>query len=69
MAIDGYVRMFPVSQCAPSSGHQVEDQDQQRHNQQQVDQATGDMKAETQKPQNHQHYENCPKHMRLPSAS
>ena len=53
----------------PASGCQVENQDDQRRNQQKVDQATGDMKAETEKPYDQENHHNCPKHIRLLSAS
>ena len=43
-----------ASQSAAASGDQVEDQDDQRDHQQNVDQAAGDVKAESQKPQNQQ---------------
>jgi hypothetical protein len=60
--------MHSASHYTPAAGQQVEDQHHQRHNEQQVDQTTGDMEAKTQKPQNHNDRENHPKHIRLLSA-
>jgi hypothetical protein len=40
--------MSPASHYASASGNQVEDQDHHGHNQQKVDQAAADMKAESQ---------------------
>ena len=51
------------SQNAAASGNQVDDEDDQRDDQQKVDQAAGDVKAEAQKPQNHKNDDNCPKHI------
>ena len=56
------------SQNAAASGNQVDDEDDQRDDQQKVDQAAGDVKAEAQKPQHHKDDENCPKHMHSFSA-
>jgi hypothetical protein len=50
---------------APPPGDQVVDQDYHRHNQQKVDQPTGDMEAEAQKPQDQNDYEDRPKHVHL----
>ena len=43
-------------------GHQIEDKDDERHNQQDMDQPPGNVKAKTEKPQNQNNYEGCPKH-------
>lgn len=48
-----------------SSAQQVNDQDHQPHHQQQVDQRSADVQAETQKPQDQQNHKNCPKHGNL----
>jgi hypothetical protein len=47
------------------AAHQVNDQHHQRNHQQQVNQAAGYVEAETKKPQNQKHNENCPKHVDL----
>lgn len=49
--------------CGSTPTHQVEDQDYQCYDQQQMDQASTHVKAETQKPQNPQNYKYCPKHI------
>jgi hypothetical protein len=51
-----------ISQNTTASGHQVEDQDDQRNHQQNVNQTTGNVEAEAQKPQNQNDDKNCPKH-------
>jgi hypothetical protein len=53
----------------PASVDQAEEQDDKRYSQQQVDQAPGNIKAETEKPHDHNDYENRPKHIRLLSSS
>ena len=50
-------------QNASAPGDQVDDQDHQCDYQQNVNQATGDVKAEAQNPQNQKDNENCPKHI------
>src|ERR1700690_4622882 len=50
-----------VSDCA-APADQIDDQHHHRYNEQQMDQATRHVQAETQKPQNQKYYENCPKH-------
>lgn len=50
-------------QRTPASGDQVEDQDDQRDHQQKVNQTSGDVETETQKPQDQNDDENCPKHI------
>jgi hypothetical protein len=49
MAYDrvNYCDMF-ASEITSTTGDQIEDEDDQRYNQQKVNQATGDMEAETQ---------------------
>jgi len=47
----------------PTSGHQVDDQDDQRDHQQNVNQSAGYVQGETKKPQDQQDYEDCPKHI------
>jgi hypothetical protein len=49
---------------APAA-HQVDDQHDQGNNQQKVNQASGDVQAEAEKPENQEHHENCPKHCYL----
>jgi len=53
-----------ASHYTAATGDQVDDQDDQRHHQQKVDQGTGDVKAEAQKPQNQKNDKNCPEHLR-----
>jgi FtsZ-interacting cell division protein ZipA len=50
-----------ASHCS-SAGHQVDDQHNHRNHQQQVDQASCDVEAPSQQPENQQNRENCPKH-------
>ena len=57
-----------ASESASSACHQVEDQNDQRHNEQKVNQATGNMKTEAQKPQNQNDDKNCPEHRYLSSC-
>jgi hypothetical protein len=52
---------------ASAAGDQVEDQEDDRENQQDVDQTAGDMKSETEEPENEQDYKDCPKHVMPPS--
>lgn len=57
--------LFKVSsESAPSSGHQVEDQDRRSNHEQQVNQTTADVEAEAQYPQNQHNHENRPKNTR-----
>ena len=51
-----------ASQSAPSSGDQIEDQNDHSDHQQKVNQTAGDMKAESQQPQDHENHKDCPKH-------
>jgi hypothetical protein len=48
---------------ASAPGDQVDNQNDQRHYQQNMNQAAGDVQAKAQKPQNHKNYEYCPKHL------
>jgi hypothetical protein len=52
-----------ISQGSTASADQVEDQDDQRDHQQKVNQAAGYVETETQKPQNQNDNQNCPKHI------
>jgi hypothetical protein len=54
-----------ASEISPASGQQVEDQDDHRQYQEQVNEAAGNMEAEAQEPENHKNYEQCPKHILL----
>jgi len=45
--------------------HQVQDQHHHSDYQQQVNQTPGHVEAETKKPKNQKHNENCPKHIDL----
>jgi hypothetical protein len=51
-----------ASETGSASGQQVEDQDDYRQYQKQVNQGAGYMEAETQKPENQKNYEDCPEH-------
>lgn len=51
--------------CASAAAEQIDDYHHQRYNQQQVNQTSGHMQAETQQPQNQKHSNNCPKHINL----
>jgi hypothetical protein len=52
--------LIPLNAAAP--GHQLNDQDNQRHHQQKVDQSARNVQAESQQPQNQNYYKNRPKH-------
>jgi hypothetical protein len=54
-----------ASQNTTTSSDQVEDQDDQREHQKEMNQAASDVKAEAQKPQNQNDHKNCPKHIHL----
>lgn len=54
-----------LSDCAGSAAQQVDDQDHKRNHKQQMDQASRNVQAETQKPQNQKHHKNRPKHISL----
>jgi hypothetical protein len=49
-----------------TASQQINHQDHQRHNQQQVDQAAGNVKTKTEKPKNQKHNKNRPKHIYSP---
>lgn len=49
-------------ESASPAGHEVENQDDQREHQQQVDERTRNVKAEAQYPQHQHHYKDCPEH-------
>jgi hypothetical protein len=53
-----------TSQAASSSAYQVENQNDDCDHDQNVNQTTADVQGETQEPQNHKNYEDCPKHIR-----
>jgi hypothetical protein len=55
-------------QSDPPPADQVKDQDDQSDYQQKVDQTTGYVQAETQKPQNQNDDKDCPEHMHSFSA-
>jgi len=57
-----------LSDCT-AARHQVNDGNNDRENQQQVNQATRNMESPTQQPQNQQNRKNGPKHRRHPGAS
>jgi demethoxyubiquinone hydroxylase (CLK1/Coq7/Cat5 family) len=50
---------------AAASGDKVEDQNDQCYEQQKVNQAAGNMKAEAQQPKNQNDHKNSPEHMHL----
>jgi len=47
------------------SAEQVDDENHQGHDEQQMDQASSNMQAEPQEPQNQKHHEDCPEHVSL----
>jgi hypothetical protein len=49
-----------------SSGYQIKDQDDQRNHQQEMNEAAGDVKTESEKPENQQDHEYCPEHFEFP---
>jgi hypothetical protein len=57
-----FISSTSVSRDSASSGYQVEDQDDQSHHQQEMNQAAGDVKAESEKPENQEDYEYRPEH-------
>jgi len=50
------------SETAPSSSDQVEDQNDQCYDQEDVNKAASNMKAESQQPQNQKDYKDSPEH-------
>jgi hypothetical protein len=58
------LELFPqarLDRCA-ATGEQVHDEDHQSDDQKEMNQPSGHMETETQKPQDQQEYENRPKH-------
>jgi hypothetical protein len=47
---------------SPASGYQVKDQNDQGYNEQNMDQSSGNVKGETEKPQDENDDEYCPEH-------
>jgi hypothetical protein len=68
MIDNGRILLLEFGAIAQASGlnsaacDQVDDQYDHSQHQQNVDKATGNVKAEAQKPQDQQNRENCPKH-------
>ena len=56
----------PERSKRPASADQVDDQDDHSDDEKEVDQAAGDVEAETQDPQNQQNYKDSPEHSRSP---
>ena len=56
---------IPDSSRNPPAGQQVDNNDNERYYQQDVDEATCDVHAETKQPQDQEDYNDCPKHIRL----
>ena len=52
-----------------TTGNQLQDQNDQRYDQQQMYQAATYATDQTQQPQNHQYYQNCPQHAFAPVLS
>lgn len=52
----------------PAAGYQVDDGDDYRQDQKQMDQASSNMKTPSQQPQNQQNGKNCPKHRLSPQG-
>jgi hypothetical protein len=48
---------------ASSPADEIEDQNDHRDDQQNVNQTAGDVKAEAKQPQNQENYKDCPKHI------
>jgi cell division septation protein DedD len=55
-----------ASDRTSAAAHQVNNQDYQRYHQQQMDQTSSHVKAETEKPKNQKHNKNRPKHIYSP---
>jgi hypothetical protein len=64
-SFENTVRRIAALEIASASNHQVEDQNDQRQDQQQMNQATGNMKTEAKEPQNQNDDKNCPEHRYL----
>jgi hypothetical protein len=56
---------LPEPSDGASAANEVDDQNHHRYYQQQMNQATGDVEAEPQEPQNQKYNENRPKHINL----
>ena len=52
---------FPGSKCA-AAGDQVDDENHNGYHEQKMDQAAGDVQAESQEPKHNENYEDRPKH-------
>lgn len=52
-----------ASENAPPSGQKVEDEDDQGYDEQEVNKASSYVKAEAEKPQDQNHYKDCPEHI------
>jgi len=75
ISADSVVRAFRISpwlaSCGDasnrgsSSAQQIDDQNRQGYHQQEMDEAAGHVKAESEQPQNEKHNENRPKHSGL----
>jgi hypothetical protein len=61
-----FISSASVSRDSASSCHQVKDKDDQCYHQQEMNQAAGDVKAESEKPENQEDYEYCPEHFESP---
>jgi len=58
-------KAFPretVNLEAASAGDQVEDQDDDRYDDENVDQAAADVQGKSEEPHHDENYEDCPKH-------
>ena len=60
--------MLLRSQTASASDEQVVDEDYHRDNKHEVNESAADVETETQKPQNNEDDNDCPKHIYLLSA-
>jgi len=56
-------------QAASPSADEIDDQYDQRNNEKNVDQSTGNMEAESQQPQDQENDKNCPEHRYSSDAS
>jgi hypothetical protein len=56
------MQVWLASVITTASSDQVEDQNNQRYYQQNMNEAAGNVKAESQEPQNQKNYKNRPKH-------
>jgi hypothetical protein len=58
--VHGRIQQRPSSNCGSTATEQVNNKDHQPYDQEQVDQASADMQAETQEPQDQKNNKNCP---------